>query len=271
MKNKKAFTLIELLVVISIIALLLAIMMPSLSMVKRKAGTAVCLANTKNLSLAWYMYQEDNAGALIGGRSSKQTPWIKDPIDESGNALPVSRLWAESPPVTDDDEIRGIKAGYLYSYLEADGVYNCPSDNIRRGFDGTRVYVSYSIPRCLNGDFPKERKKFSQITRPSIRYNFVENADERNWNMGGSFPLGAPEYTGNDEWAWWGPLAVNHGDSSVLGFCDGHAEVHKWKDEFTKSRVDKLNDTDSNNYGIERPPEGQTEDIDYMARGWATR
>ena len=54
----KAFTLIELLVVIAIIALLLAILMPALSMAKKKASTAVCLVNTKNLSLAWYMYAQ---------------------------------------------------------------------------------------------------------------------------------------------------------------------------------------------------------------------
>ena len=56
---KKAFTLIELLVVIAIIALLLAIVVPALHMAKRKGSLVVCMMNTKNLSLSWYMYKED--------------------------------------------------------------------------------------------------------------------------------------------------------------------------------------------------------------------
>ena len=271
MNEKKGFTLIELLVVIAIIALLLAILMPSLQLAKKKAFTINCLTNSKNLSLGWFMYQQENDGWLVGGRTNKRYPWIEDPIDETGTPLPGSRLRAASPPVTDEDEIRGIKAGLLFGYVKGHKVYHCPADRRKSLYDGSRVYVSYSIPRCLNAAFPEERKRFNQISMPSMRYNFVENADERNWNMGGSFPLGAPEYTGDPEWAWWGPLAINHGDSSVLSFCDGHSEPHKWRDEFTKKRVHKLRDTGTSSYGIEKPPADQTEDIQYMAKGWATR
>jgi len=67
-RKMRAFTLIELLVVIAIIALLLSIIIPSLNLAKRKAAAAICLSNAKNLSAAWYMYQEDNDG-LIPQRS----------------------------------------------------------------------------------------------------------------------------------------------------------------------------------------------------------
>jgi prepilin-type processing-associated H-X9-DG protein len=83
--------------------------------------------------------------------------------------------------------------------------------------------------------------------------------------------LGTPEQTNLDEWGWWGPMAINHGNSSVLGYCDGHSEVRKWRDQFTIDRVYKLIDQGATTYGIEYPPAGQTEDIDYMARGWAYR
>jgi len=64
MRNKKytvrAFTLIELLVVISIIALLMGILVPVLSRVRRSARSVVCLSNVKRLALAGMMYAQEN-------------------------------------------------------------------------------------------------------------------------------------------------------------------------------------------------------------------
>ena len=73
MKNK-AFTLIELLVVIAIIALLLSIVMPGLNMAKRKAASAACLSNARQMSMAWYMYQEEQlTTSVVTLRASLQT------------------------------------------------------------------------------------------------------------------------------------------------------------------------------------------------------
>jgi len=47
MHKRDGFTLIELLVVISIIALLLAILMPSLQRVKKQAQAVACMSNIK--------------------------------------------------------------------------------------------------------------------------------------------------------------------------------------------------------------------------------
>lgn len=60
MKEKKGFTLIELLVVISIIALLLAILMPALGKVKEKARGVACAAHIRQFGLAWYFYAQEN-------------------------------------------------------------------------------------------------------------------------------------------------------------------------------------------------------------------
>ncbi len=58
-KRKFGFTLIELLVVISIIALLMAILVPALAMAKDAARTVVCLSNEKPHSLAMFSYIND--------------------------------------------------------------------------------------------------------------------------------------------------------------------------------------------------------------------
>ncbi|MBC8481396.1 MAG: type II secretion system protein [Planctomycetes bacterium] len=59
-KNKKAFTLVELLVVISIIALLMAIMMPSLARVKNQAQALVCRNNLRQWGFFFKFYLDNS-------------------------------------------------------------------------------------------------------------------------------------------------------------------------------------------------------------------
>ena len=277
---RRAFTLIELLVVIAIIALLMAILVPALHLAKRKASAIVCLANTKNLSMGWYMYAESNDDRIMSSNDRATEAggnfvgWIGVPRDENGVLLSNTQV---SPAVTDEDEIRGIEAGLLFPYVKSPDVYHCPADNQRISmYDETEVFVSYGVPRCLYGSvsgslYNTQIKTFSEISAPATRYAFVESAETRNWNMAHHFVMGAPEYTGKATWGWWGPMAINHGDSSVLGFCDGHSEIRKWRDRFTIERVYKLLQAGVTLYNIEYPPPDQVSDIQYMANGWAYR
>jgi prepilin-type N-terminal cleavage/methylation domain-containing protein len=67
MSKRRAFTLIELLVVIAIIALLMAILMPALSRVKKQARTVACLSKLKQWGLFFSMYAEDHNGRFMQG------------------------------------------------------------------------------------------------------------------------------------------------------------------------------------------------------------
>ena len=62
MRRAKGFTLIELLVVISIIALLMAILLPSLQRVRKQAKTIACQSNQKQWGLIFSAYTSDNDG-----------------------------------------------------------------------------------------------------------------------------------------------------------------------------------------------------------------
>jgi prepilin-type N-terminal cleavage/methylation domain-containing protein/prepilin-type processing-associated H-X9-DG protein len=75
------FTLIELLVVISVIAVLMAILMPSLQKARRTAQTVVCRSNLKQWGQIFHLYAFDNENKLPqsiqGGRLSAQDAyWI---------------------------------------------------------------------------------------------------------------------------------------------------------------------------------------------------
>jgi len=60
--ESRGFTLVELLVVISIIALLLSILMPSLGKARKIAKATVCMSNLKQWGLAFGIYTQDNNG-----------------------------------------------------------------------------------------------------------------------------------------------------------------------------------------------------------------
>lgn len=106
---KSAFTLVELLVVISIIALLLSILMPSLSRVREQARSIVCATNLRQCGLGIVLYAENNRG----------------------NTVPNFILYSQYMPymIRDNNGDTPKNLGYLYAqgYLKEPKLYYCPS------------------------------------------------------------------------------------------------------------------------------------------------
>jgi prepilin-type N-terminal cleavage/methylation domain-containing protein len=79
MSKLRGFTLVELLVVIAIIALLMSILLPSLTRAKMQAKEAVCMSNLRQWGTIFSMYTGDNDGLFNRG-------WPSDGGDDWGFA-----------------------------------------------------------------------------------------------------------------------------------------------------------------------------------------
>jgi prepilin-type processing-associated H-X9-DG protein/prepilin-type N-terminal cleavage/methylation domain-containing protein len=130
-----AFTLIELLVVVAIIALLLAILLPSLSSARQQGKATKCLAQLRVLGQGLAIYANDYADVLPGGRLPKIddcNAWAD--INGGRKYRPTfTALMSEAvgaPPFADPQACKNTQDMFGedgdrqdYSY----GVYVCPS------------------------------------------------------------------------------------------------------------------------------------------------
>src|SRR3954467_9900585 len=71
-RRSGAFTLVELLVVIGIIALLVAILLPTLTKAREAANRTACLSNLRQVHLAFVLYANQNKDLVPLGCSGNE-------------------------------------------------------------------------------------------------------------------------------------------------------------------------------------------------------
>jgi len=104
------FTLIELLVVISIIALLMAILMPVLYKAKEQARAAVCMGSLKQWGLIWSLYTSDYDGFFpceLSGLYHRE--WWIGALGQAG------KTWQKHADMLVCPSARRLKAGGPFS------------------------------------------------------------------------------------------------------------------------------------------------------------
>jgi len=125
MRTRKGFTLIELLVVIAIIAILAAILFPVFAQARRKARTAACLANLKQLQLALLMYSDDYDETFPPVKLSYLT--------ENGEHLGGVGTTSTNPPWLLEDNGWGLA---LVPYVKSIGEFSDPGLATAKVYEG---------------------------------------------------------------------------------------------------------------------------------------
>jgi prepilin-type N-terminal cleavage/methylation domain-containing protein len=221
---RSAFTLIELLVGIAIIAVLAALLLPTLGGAKTKSHRAACLNNLKELALADQMYTADDNGRLPANYPQTQ-PTV--PPGQSTNWVAGNMRLA-----TDATNEALILQGKLFPYAPNPGVYRCPADASRvnnlprirsysmNGWMGSRVMGTTYATESFR-TFVRESELAAAC--PVMLWVMI---DENETTIDDAWFL----VTMDDSRPFASAPATRHARAYTLTFADGHAAICKLRD-----------------------------------------
>jgi prepilin-type N-terminal cleavage/methylation domain-containing protein/prepilin-type processing-associated H-X9-DG protein len=219
LRHTAGFTLIELLVVIAIVAILAALLVPSLSKAKAKGRQILCLNNYRQLQLCWHMYADDNNEALTPNATLS-----------SGNRegfIATPDTWINGNAYTDTTS-SNIEHGVLFNYNRSVQIYKCPADHSTVRDQGMIPrFRSVSMNSYMNDvPAPSDRSCWHRLSQildppPSRAFVFIDEHENSIENARLTVAL-------IGDWVWIDFPATRHLNGCVLSFADGHAELWRW-------------------------------------------
>lgn len=219
-RRPAAFTLIEVLVVVAIIALLVAILLPSLSRAKEVSRRTVCLYNLKTLGQCWQLYYTEAKGAFMGGAAASEqesNPRFLERNPPSWTRF-IGTLPASEPVVRQN---WALTNGAMYKYARYLDVYHCPTNPKHE----IRTYSSnWGISGYKDGWNGRSAWRIDQLKTPGARMVFLCDFPE-NWDATWTITP--------NRFQFWNPLSARHDKATTFGFADGHSELWRWTDPDT--------------------------------------
>ena len=235
------FTLIELLVVIAIIAILAALLLPSLTRARQKAQGVYCMNNTKQMTLAWTLYATDNSDKIVYnrdgttvGQSQGNEAWVAGWLDTAAGQ-PYGANTNVDMLINHDKYPSGA---YLGPYIKNPTAFKCPADHSVGIFGNARVprVRSLSMNNFVGNESRKWtapgnskyslNKKISDMKSPTDLFVFL---DEREDSINDGWYASDPDTM----WQIIDYPASYHGNAADYSFADGHSEIHRFKDPRT--------------------------------------
>ena len=248
--NRRAFTLIELLVVISIVAMLVAILLPALQKARKAVMTTQCLSNQRQHFLPLSQYIDDHRGYIPPTTSN----WAGNPSsDPVNNPAGVSVGWAFRltnlgylPRISQDTTLRADGVRHFRLCPEAQAFDSGPVDALGKSHYVMLMEVTGSSNTQGASWVLTPPRKLPSILQPSItmalsEVQFSTSAlgvrsfysvgtsmdvtDVYRWRLGhnGLTPV-ATVYTKAPE-----DSHRHNRDSVNFTFFDGHAETRKFR------------------------------------------